>query len=197
MQNQWLYDIELVSDTITLIPLRADHANALVTAASDGDLWQLWFTGVPNTDTIDTYIAYALEEKADGRSLPFVVVHNETGEIIGSTRFCNADTKNRRVEIGYTWYAKRYQQSSVNTECKRLLLGHAFESLDAIAIEFRTHWHNQASRQAIARLGAKQDGVLRNHQVMPDGSYRDTVVFSIINIEWPAVKQNLAYRLAR
>ncbi|MGF1689393.1 GNAT family N-acetyltransferase [Photobacterium japonica] len=192
----WLNDTELTSHTVTLTPLRRDHADALIAAATDGQLWDLWFTGVPDAYTIHDYITHALEEQALGRALPFVVRDNVTGDIIGTTRFCNADTKNKRLEIGYTWYAKRAQRSSVNTECKQLLLTHAFEHLDAIAVEFCTHWHNQASRQAIARLGAKQDGVLRNHKIMPDGSYRDTVVFSIINHEWPAVKMHLRHKLA-
>ena len=118
-------------------------------------------------------------------------------EIIGSTRYCNAEPASKRVEIGYTWYARSYQKSAVNTECKRLLLTHAFEELDAMAVEFRTHWHNHPSRAAIARLGAKQDGVLRNHRRDADGCYRDTVVFSIINQEWPTVKKGLQFKLNR
>ncbi|MFT6925217.1 MAG: RimJ/RimL family protein N-acetyltransferase [Psychromonas sp.] len=124
-----------------------------------------------------------------------MAIDNSTNKIIGTTRFCHADVVNQRVEIGYTWYAKSYQGTAVNTECKYLLLSYAFEQLSAIAVEFRTHWHNQVSRNAIARLGAKQDGVLRNHQKMVDGSYRDTVVFSIINHEWLAVKSGLSYKL--
>jgi RimJ/RimL family protein N-acetyltransferase len=129
--------------------------------------------------------------------MPFVVREKETGKVIGSTRYCNVDEVNQRLEIGYTWYAKSYQRTSVNTECKYLLLTHAFEKLDAIAVEFRTHWHNHASRAAIARLGAKLDGVLRNHQKSADGVYRDTVVFSIINLEWPVVKKSLEYKLSK
>ena len=109
----------------------------------------------------------------------------------------NIDSKNRRLEIGYTWYAKRFQRTGVNTECKKLLLSYAFETLNVIAVEFRTHWHNQASRNAIARLGAKQDGVLRNHQIMADGCVRDTVVFSIIDGEWPMVKRSLEFKLEK
>lgn len=191
----WLNAIELESKSVKLLPLSRDHADDLVAAASDGELWNLWYTSVPNQDTIDTYIQQALEQQQRGESLPFVVVDSASGKIIGSTRFCHADSLNKRVEIGYTWYAKSYQRSPVNTECKLLLLTHAFETLNAIAVELRTHWHNQASRNAIARLGAKQDGVLRNHQQLPDGSYRDTVVFSIINQEWLAVKNSLNYKL--
>jgi RimJ/RimL family protein N-acetyltransferase len=191
----WLKDVELESTTVKLIPLTKSHAAPLLEAASDGELWNLWFTSVPNAEEVEDYIENALDQKARGESLPFVVVETSTGDIIGSTRFCNADASNQRVEIGYTWYSKRFQRTSCNTECKLLLLTHAFETLNAIAVEFRTNWHNQASRAAILRLGAKQDGVLRNHQKLSNGGYRDTVVFSIINSEWVAVKQNLAFRL--
>ncbi|MFL1453407.1 GNAT family N-acetyltransferase [Marinobacter sp. GN3S48] len=194
-ENRWLRDVVLESETVKLAPLHRNHADALVEAASDGQLWSLWFTGVPGRDTIHSYIEKALSEKDAGRALPFVVIEKVSNKIIGSTRFCNADSQNNRVEIGYTWYAKSYQRSPMNTECKLLLLGHAFEDLNAIAVEFRTHWHNLESRAAIARLGAKQDGVLRNHQRMPDGGYRDTVVFSIINLEWPVVQQSLMHKL--
>jgi RimJ/RimL family protein N-acetyltransferase len=193
----WLEEIELVSASIKLVPLRVEHANSLISAASDGDLWDLWFTGVPNEESINEYIQHALSEQSKGLALPFVVVDKTSNKIIGSTRFCNAVPSNQRVEIGYTWYSNSFQRTSVNTECKNLLLSHAFDSLGAIAVEFRTHWHNQCSRQAISRLGAKQDGVLRNHQRMPDGSFRDTVVFSIINIEWPTVKLNLNHKLLK
>ena len=174
--EMWFEEIELESENIKLIPLTMEHADALVNAANDGALWKLWFTSVPSAEIIDDYITTALEQKAKGLSLPFVVIDKASGEVIGSTRFCNADLLNQRVEIGYTWYSKSYQKTSCNTECKLLLLTHAFESLEAIAVEFRTNWHNQASRAAIIRLGAKQDGVLRNHQKMANGGYRDTVV---------------------
>lgn len=194
--EMWFKDIELESENIKLTPLTMEHADALVNAATDGELWKLWFTSVPSAEIIDDYITSALEQKAKGLSLPFVVIDKASGEVIGSTRFCNADLLNQRVEIGYTWYSKSYQKTSCNTECKLLLLTHAFESLEAIAVEFRTNWHNQAFRAAITRLGAKQDGVLRNHQKMPNGGYRDTVVFSIIKTEWPSVKENLMFKLS-
>lgn len=193
----WLHKTQLESNTVKLMPLEAEHADALVAASSDGELWDLWFTSVPCADTVKTYIDTALEQQALGLAIPFVVIEKSTGHIIGSTRFCNADPVHHRVEIGYTWYSSRFQKTSVNTECKLLLLSHAFETLEAIAVEFRTSWHNQASRAAIARLGAKQDGVLRNHQKMPNGGYRDTVVFSILNSEWLSVKQNLEYKLPK
>ena len=193
----WLKEVELESNSVTLSPLRTEHADALVSAASDGNLWELWYTSIPNKDSVGDYINEALTEKENGLALPFVVVDRASGKIIGTTRYCHADVTNQRLEIGYTWYSTAYQRSSINTECKLLLLTHAFEVLEAIAVEFRTHWHNLASRNAIARLGAKQDGVLRNHKKSSDGVYRDTVVFSIIDLEWPVVKQSLQHKLAR
>ncbi|WP_252730492.1 GNAT family protein [Colwellia sp. E2M01] len=190
----WFQDLELESENIKLIPLALEHSNPLVEAATDGELWNLWFTSVPNSENINEYISSALEQKSKGLALPFVVVDKSNGKIIGSTRFCNADPINQRVEIGYTWYSQSYQKTSYNTECKLLLLTHAFEKLNSIAVEFRTSWHNHASRAAIARLGAKQDGVLRNHQKMKSGGYRDTVVFSIINVEWLSVKTHLKFK---
>lgn len=195
--KKWLGEISLEGNTVSLHPMQQEHARHLVEAATDGKLWELWYTSVPNEERVDGYIDFAMREKAAGRSLPFVVIQKATGKIIGSTRYCNAEPAHKRVEIGYTWYGKSYQKTSVNTECKYLLLTHAFEALSAAAVEFRTHWHNQASRAAIARLGAKQDGVLRNHRIDPDGCYRDTVVFSIINQEWPTVKKGLEHKLAR
>ncbi len=180
---------------VHLEPLEHQHADALRAAAADGELWKLWFTSVPASDQMDGYIETALVQQAAGVDLPFAVRRLDTGDVVGCTRFSHADPVNRRVEIGYTWYAASAQRSAVNTECKRLLLAHAFETLECIAVEFRTHWHNQPSRAAIARLGARQDGVLRNHQRLADGSFRDTVVFSIIQSEWPAVKRSLDFRL--
>jgi RimJ/RimL family protein N-acetyltransferase len=194
--NNWLQEIELKGNKISLAPMREEHRNQIINAASDGKLWDLWFTGIPSEQSIDQYLKVALEDKSNFLSLPFVVIDNDNGKIIGATRFCHASPENRRVEIGYTWYSKSYQRTSVNTECKLLLLTYAFESLDAIAVEFRTHWHNEKSRNAITRLGAKQDGVLRNHSIEADGAYRDTVVFSIINLEWPTVKKCLQFKLS-
>jgi RimJ/RimL family protein N-acetyltransferase len=193
--DKWLAELELKGDVVTLLPLKMEHASELVKAASDGDLWNIWYTSVPSAVLVYSYIDFALTEKAAGRSLPFVVIDNVTQQVIGATRFCNADIIQKRIEIGYTWYSKSFQRTSVNAECKFLLLKHAFEKLSAIAVEFRTHWHNHTSRGAIARLGAKQDGILRNHRKMANGSFQDTVVFSIINHEWPAVKQGLMSRL--
>jgi RimJ/RimL family protein N-acetyltransferase len=189
--------VTLKGGIATLEPLAALHEPALAKAASDGELWRLWYTSIAPPDRMRDYVATALDMRERLGAMPFVVRENATGDIVGCTRYFNVDAANRRLEIGHTWYAKRVQRTGVNTECKLLLLGHAFETLKCIAVEFRTHWFNHASRAAIARLGAKQDGMLRNHQLMPDGAKRDTVVFSIIDGEWPAVKQHLKFKLAR
>jgi len=178
----------------TLEPLAREHEETLRRAAADGELWRLWYTSVAPPEKMGEYVAAALEMREKLGAMPFVV-RDAAGEVVGSTRYFNVDAANRRLEIGHTWYAKRVQRTSLNTECKLLLLGHAFDELRCIAVEFRTHWFNHASREAILRLGAKQDGVLRNHQLGRDGSYRDTVVFSIIESEWPAVKRHLRFLL--
>ena len=189
--------VTLKGEHATLEPLARDHEAGLAQAAADGELWRLWYTHIAPPDRMAEYVAAALEMRENLGAMPFVVRDNTTGDIVGCTRYFNVDAVNRRLEIGHTWYAQRVQRTALNTECKLMLLGHAFEKLSCIAVEFRTHWFNHASRAAIARLGAKQDGVLRNHQLMPDGARRDTVVFSIIDGEWPAVKQHLKYKLER
>jgi N-acetyltransferase len=189
--------VTLKGEHATLEPLEAKHEAALRDAAADGELWRLWYTSVAPPDQIGDYIARALDMRERLGAMPFAVRHNTTGNVVGCTRYFNVDAANRRLEIGHTWYSKRVQRTAVNTECKLLLLTHAFEVLRCIAVEFRTHWFNHASRVAIERLGAKQDGVLRNHQLLPDGSRRDTVVFSIIDGEWPAVRRHLKFLLDR
>ena len=178
-----------------LEPLTLEHVPALSLAVADGELWQLWYTSVPHPDEMKSYIETAIAAEQRGEALAFAVRDKRSGELIGSTRICSWDQVNRRLEIGHTWYAKRAQKTGVNTEAKLLLLTYAFETLDVMAVEFRTHWHNQASREAITRLGAKQDGVLRNHQILKDGTVRDTVIYSIIDSEWSTVKQHLKHRL--
>jgi len=195
--HTWLNEIKLIGEKVELIPLRISHKHGLLKAASDGALWNLNVTSVPSKDTVDKYINFALSEQKANRSLPFAVLHKATNEIIGSTRYCNATPEHKRLEIGYTWYAKSYQRTGVNTECKFLLLQHAFEILDCIAVEFRTHILNTASKNAIQRLGAKQDGILRNHRISPDGSLRDSVVYSIINQEWKSVKEFLEFNMKK
>ncbi len=195
--QKWLENTELEGNLVKLIPLSRSHKNELLEAASDGELWNLWFTSVPSQEKIDDYLDFAFSEQEANRALPFAIIDKKTNKIIGSTRFCNVVESNKRVEIGYTWYSKSYQRTGINTECKYLLLQYAFEKLECIAVEFRTSWYNQASRKAIARLGAKQDGVLRNHQIDSNGILRDTVVFSIINIEWQGVKKLLDFEMSR
>lgn len=197
MKHELMNPVTLTGSHVALEPLLIEHKGALLKAASDGELWQLWFTGVPSAQTIDDYLQTALEQQRNNTALPFVVRHLASNSIIGCTRFCNASEQNRRIEIGYTWYAKSYQRSAVNTECKLLLLRHAFEQLNRIAVEFRTHWMNHASRNAIARLGAKQDAILRKFIVAEDGSTADKVVFSILDEEWPMVKQHLQFKLTQ
>ena len=194
---RFIEPVTLRGECVTIEPLAAGHVDALREAATDGELWRLWFTSVPPPDRVDAYVSTALHLRDTAHEMPFVVRETGSGAIVGSTRYMNVVPEHRRVEIGTTWYAKRVQRTAVNTECKLLLLTHAFEALKCIAVEFRTSWFNLASRAAIARLGAKQDGVLRNHQITPDGVYRDTVVFSILEGEWPAVKRNLRYLLER
>jgi N-acetyltransferase len=189
--------LTLEGEHLRLEPLAASHAEGLCEAVADGGLDTLWFTIVPEAAAMAGWIDDALAQQAAGRALPFAVRRRRDGRLVGSTRYMNIEPVQRRLEIGTTWYAASVQRSALNTECKRLLLGHAFEALGCLAVEFRTHWFNHRSREAIARLGAKQDGVLRNHQRLPDGSLRDTVVFSIIDIEWAAVKRHLGVRQAR
>ena len=189
--------VTLKGEHATLEPPEAKHEAALRGAAADGELWRLWYTSVAPPDRIGEYIARALDMRERLGAMPFAVRQNATGDVVGCTRYFNVDAANRRLEIGHTWYSKRVQRTAINTECKLLLLTHAFDVLRCIAVEFRTHWFNHASRVAIERLGAKQDGVLRNHQLLADGSKRDTVVFSIIDGEWPAVRQHLKFQLER
>jgi RimJ/RimL family protein N-acetyltransferase len=189
--------ITLTGIHASIEPLGREHEEALQRAVADGELWRLWYTTVPPPEKMGQYIAFALDMRERLDAMPFVIREKSSGEIVGCTRYFNVDAANRRLEIGHTWYSKRVQRGPINTECKLMLLSYAFEKLQCIAVEFRTHWFNHASRTAIERLGAKQDGVLRNHQVLADGSKRDTVVFSIIDGEWPAVKRHLRYQLER
>jgi N-acetyltransferase len=189
--------VTLTGELVTLEPLRPDHEDALVAAASDGRLWEHWYTAVPSPDGMAADIESRLAMQAAGTMLPFVVRRLSDGVVVGETTYCNVEAEVPRVEVGYTWTALSAQRTGVNAESKLLLLTHAFDELGCLAVEFRTHWHNHQSRTAIARLGAKQDGVLRNHRRMPDGSLRDTVVFSILDSEWPAVRSGLRYRLDR
>jgi RimJ/RimL family protein N-acetyltransferase len=190
----WLEPVQLTGAAVTLLPLGLTHVEPLKAAVLDGQLWKLWFANVPSRDQMEDYVTRAVESATKG-NVAFAVRLNDTHRIVGTTRFYNVDEINRRPMLGYTWYARSVCKTGVNTECKLLLLQHAFEEKDAIAVEFRTHYFNQVSRTAIERLGAKQDGILRSHQIMRDGSIRDTVVYSILRHEWPAVKNNLTNKL--
>ena len=192
---RFIEPVTLRGETATLEPLAREHIPALAAAAADGEIWRLWYTSVAHPDKMAEYVDAALDMRDRLDAMPFVIRHNATGDVVGCTRYFNVDTANRRVEIGHTWHARRVQRTTVNTECKLLLLTHAFETLRCIAVEFRTHWFNHASRAAIERLGAKQDGILRNHHMTADGVKRDTVVFSIIDNEWPAVRKHLRFQL--
>ncbi|MGW9414863.1 GNAT family N-acetyltransferase [Arthrobacter cupressi] len=182
---------------VTLEPLRPDHHDGLVEAVRDGELWKLWYTAVPAPEAMAAEIERRLALQERGSMLPFATRLNGSGRLIGMTTYMNIDAVTPRVEIGSTWNAASAHGSGSNADSKLLLLRHAFETLGCPAVEFRTHWLNHQSREAIARLGAKQDGVLRNHSRTSDGVLRDTVVFSILEHEWPAVRAGLEFRLAR
>jgi RimJ/RimL family protein N-acetyltransferase len=182
---------------VRLEPLEHSHAPALAAAATDGRLWELWFTSVPSPDEAAAYVATALAGHAAGHMLPWAVRELASNEIIGSTRYHDIVAPIDRVEIGYTWYAARWQRSHVNTACKLLLLTHAFDTLGCEVVGLRTDNFNFASQRAIAALGAKLDGVLRHHQARRDGTVRDTHLFSILRREWPDVRRHLAARLHR
>jgi N-acetyltransferase len=182
---------------VRLEPLLPAHEEPLLAAAGDGELWKSPVTIVPAGDTMADYISSALNAQAQGRELPFVIVRKSSGQVVGTTRFYNLEREHRSVEIGYTWLAASAQRTGVNTEAKLLLLTHAFENLRCIRVALITDVLNQQSQQAILRLGAKQEGILRNHMIMPGGRYRDSVYFSIIEAEWPEVKARLEAKLGQ
>jgi len=192
-----LNPITLEGHGMRLEPLTPAHQDGLAAAASDGRLWELWFTSVPKPEGVGTYISEALDGHRDGHMLPWAVRDLAAGAIVGSTRYHDVVAQIDRVEIGYTWYAARCQRSHVNTACKLLLLAHAFETLECRVVGFRTDNFNFVSQRAIEALGAKKDGVIRHHRARPDGTVRDTVIYSILAAEWPDVKRHLATRLAR
>lgn len=192
----WPDRVTLSGPHATLRPLAHEHHDALCDAARDGELWRLWYTSVPSPDGMRAEIERRLQLEAAGSMRPFTAFDAD-GRVAGMTTYMNVDAKNRRVEIGSTWTRAGAQRSAFNTQCKRLLLGHAFEALDCIAVEFRTHRLNTQSRRAIERLGAQLDGILRSHQRLPDGSVRDTAVYSVTAAEWPAVRAHLDWQLTR
>jgi len=193
----WPPPVTLRGHHVTLVPLAPAHAAGLIDSVRDGDLWRLWYTNIPAPEKMAGEIARRLDLREAGAWLPFAAIDNETGQPVGMTNYLNIDAANRRVEIGGTWYRRRAQRTAINSEAKLLLLTHAFEPLACIAVEFRTHFFNHASRRGIERLGAKLDGILRSHQVTPNGTLRDTCVYSITAAEWPTVKAHLAFQLAK
>jgi RimJ/RimL family protein N-acetyltransferase len=193
----WPEDVTLTGQHARLEPLSMDHLDDMQGAARDGDLHLLWYTMIPHSDDMEMEITRRLALRETGSMQPFAIIDQSSGHAVGMTTFMNIDAANKRVEIGSTWYAKSVQRSPLNTECKLMLLGHAFDALDCIAVEFRTHFVNVQSRRAIERLGAKLDGVLRNHSVMANGSLRDTAAYSIINSEWPTIKAHLQFQLSK
>jgi RimJ/RimL family protein N-acetyltransferase len=189
--------VTLAARGVRLEPLAREHRDALAAAAADGELWQLWYTGVPRPEETERYIAQALAGQEAGQMLPFVVREVDSGAIVGSTRYHDIVKEAERVEIGYTWYARRWQKTHVNTVCKLLLFGHAFEALGCQVVGLRTDNFNFTSQRAIEALGAKKDGVIRHHAPRRDGTVRDTVMYSVLASEWPDVKRHLELRLKK
>lgn len=193
----WLEPVSLNGDGVSLVPLAQAHHDDLCEAVRDGELWKLWYTSIPAPDEMRDEIDRRLGLQAQGSMLPFAVIESGGGKAIGMTTYLNCDAVNKRVEIGSTWYRKAVQRTRLNTECKLLLLTHAFEPLECIAVEFRTHFFNRQSRAGIERLGAKLDGVLRNHSRADNGTLRDACVYSIVAAEWPTVKAHLIHEFSK
>lgn len=193
----WIEPVMLAGSHVRLVPLERVHAPGLAEATADGELWRLWFTTVPSPDNMSAEIDRRLQLQTAGAMLPFAVIDPGADRLVGMTTYMNIDATHRRVEIGSTWYRRSAQRTAINTEAKLLLLAHAFEVLGCIAVEFRTHRLNHRSRSAIERLGAQLDGILRSHQLMANGTLRDTCVYSIVAAEWPAVKAHLEWQLLR
>jgi RimJ/RimL family protein N-acetyltransferase len=189
--------VSLHGQTVSLVPLSYSHHDDLADALKDGELWTMWYTSIPAPEHLRAEIDRRLALQKEGSMLPFAVIEKSTNAAVGMTTFLHIDAANRRVEIGATWYRKRAQRTGLNTECKLLLLTHAFERLNCIAVEFRTHYFNRQSRAGIERLGARLDGVLRQHLITNNGTLRDTCVYSILDREWPTVKTHLSYQLSK
>jgi glucosamine--fructose-6-phosphate aminotransferase (isomerizing) len=196
MTNPTIAPVTLTGQSVSLVPLCAAHAGGLSDAVRDGELWKLWYTSVPEPLDMPAEITRRLALQSAGSMLPFTVLNAE-GQAVGMTTYMNIDAVHQRVEIGSTWYARSVQRTGLNTEAKLLLLGHAFDHLGCIAVEFRTHFMNHASRKAIERLGARLDGILRAHQRARDGTLRDTCVYSIVAAEWPTVRSHLQWLMVR
>jgi len=195
--SRWIEPVTLCGTHAALEPLARGHRDDVLAAAADGELWQLWYTAAPGPESIDAWLDTALAQREQAGAMPFVVRRAADGRVVGTTRMFNVDATHRRLEIGHTWYSASVQRTAINTECKAMLLAHAFDTLGCIAVELRTHFMNRQSRAAIERLGARLDGVLRHHQRLPNGTIRDTCVYSIVAPEWPAVRENLRWQLER
>jgi len=193
--SQWPDEFAVEGKHVAVVPLTMDHESDLKEAAADGELHRLWYTSIPTPDGVSAEINRRLSLRETGSMLPFAIIDKASGRAVGMTTYMNIDAGNKRVEIGSTWYRKAVQRGPLNTECKFLLLQHAFEQLDCIAVEFRTHFMNAQSRNGIERLGAKLDGILRSHMVSENGTLRDTAVYSIIACEWPTVKAHLTWKM--
>lgn len=193
----WLKPVTLQGSCARLVPLTHAHHDELVEATRDGELWKLWYTNIPDASGMRAEIDRRLQLQASGSMLPFAVISLEMDKAVGMTTYMHADAINRRVEIGSTWYRNAVQRTALNSECKLMLLTHAFEALSCIAVEFRTHFFNQQSRRGIERLGAKLDGILRSHMLASNGTLRDTCVYSITAAEWPTVKSHLRWQLEK
>ena len=193
----WPKPVTLYSKTVQLEPLSIDHVTELIDAVQDGKLYNHWYTSIPQPKNMKTEIERRLKLQDMGTMLPFAVISLKTEKAVGMTTYMNVDKENKRVEIGSTWYAKSVQRTSLNTECKLVLLEHAFEKLNCICVEFRTHFMNHQSRRGIERLGAKLDGILRSNAIQKNGTIRDTAVYTIISSEWSSVKANLEYQLVK
>jgi N-acetyltransferase len=192
----WVEPISLHGRCADLEPLTAAHLDDLIESVNDGELWNLWYTTIPRPEAMRAEIERRLRLQSEGSMLPFAILDPNSGRAVGMTTYMHIDALNRRLEIGSTWMRRSVQRTPINTQCKLLLLTHAFEVLGCIAVEFRTHFFNQQSRRAIERLGAKLDGVLRQHQRAANGTLRDTCVYSVIASEWPSVKAHLTWQLA-
>ncbi|MFL6121394.1 GNAT family N-acetyltransferase [Actinophytocola sp.] len=194
--TRWIEPFTTTGKHVSLVPLEAGHEAPLIDAINDGNVWDTWYAAVPTPESMGREIEWRLGLAEEGRMLPFTVL-DASSRIVGMTSYMNIDADNRRLEIGHTWYGRSVQRTPLNTEAKLLLLQRAFEQHDCIAVGFRTAFFNQPSRRAIERLGAKFEGIWRNHVILPDGTLRDTVYYSIINSEWPAVRRHLTWLLER
>ena len=193
----WIEPVELHGEHVSLVPLTIEHYAQLREALADGELWNLWYTSIPRPENLAAEIERRLGLQVKGEMVPFAVIDKRTNQAAGMTTYCRLDQANRRLEIGYTWYRQNCQRTALNTECKLMLMRHAFEVLNCASVEFRTSAFNFTSRKAIERLGAKLDGVLRNARILANGAIGDSYVYSILNNEWAIVKTNLEYKLQR